>query len=69
MNLIKLLAAIIITIIIFVIIGFIGNFLVKVDSNKSQKTAYKIDIPETSVDSASQTVSNDNIEAISSLSS
>ena len=63
----KILAAIIITIIIFVIIGFIGNFLVKVDSNESQKTAYKIEIPETSVDSASQTVSNDNIEAISSL--
>ena len=45
----KILASIIVTIIIFVIIGFIGNFLVKVDHNKNQETAYKIEIPETSV--------------------
>ena len=63
----KILASIIVTIIIFVIIGFVGNFLVKVNYNKNQETAYKIEIPETSVDSTSQTVSNDNIEAISSL--
>ena len=52
----KILASIIITIIIFVIIGFIGNFLVKVDYNENQETAYKIEIPETSVDSTTQTV-------------
>ena len=60
----KILAAIIITIIIFVIIGFIGNFLVKVDYNKNQETAYKIEIPEISVDSIAQTVLKDKIEAI-----
>ena len=63
----KILAAIIITIIIFVIIGFVGNFLVKVDYNKNQETAYKIEIPETSVDSTTQTVLKDEIESISSL--
>ena len=63
----KILASIIVTIIIFVIIGFIGNFLVKVDYNENQETAYKIEIPETSVDSTTQKVSNDNIEEISSL--
>ena len=63
----KILAVIIITIIIFVIIGFIGNFLVKVDYNEKKETAYKIEIPETSIDSTIQTVPKDNIEAISSF--
>ena len=63
----KILAAIIIAIIIFVIIGFVGNFLVKVDYNNNQETAYKIEIPETSVDSTTQTVLKDEIESISSL--
>ena len=63
----KILTVIIITIIIFVIIGFIGNFLVKVDYNKNQETAYKIEIPETSVVKTTQTDQKDSIEAISSL--
>ena len=42
----KIIASIIIAIIIFIIIGFIGNYLVTIDHPKNQETAYKIDIPE-----------------------
>ena len=64
----KILVSIIITIILFVIIGVIGNFVVKIKYDKSQETAYKIDIPETSADLTTQIATNDEeIEAISSL--
>ncbi len=63
----KIVAAIIVTIIIFVIIGFIGNFLVKVDYNEKKETAYKIEIPETSVVKTIPTDQKDSIETISSL--
>ena len=63
----KILTVIIITIIFFVIIGFIGNFLVKVDHDENQETAYKIEIPETPVITTTQTDQKDSIEAISSL--
>ena len=64
----KILVSIILALIIFVIIGFIGNFTVKLDNSESQKNAYKIDIPETSNDSNIQTVVNDEmIKAISPL--
>ena len=44
----KILASIIVAIIIFVIIGLVGNFVVKINYDEPQITAYKIDIPETS---------------------
>ena len=63
----KILAAIIITIIIFVIIGIIGNLVVNIDYEE-QETAYKIDIPENTTQSAVQTSSNnEEIEPISPL--
>ena len=63
----KILAAIIITIIIFVIIGIIGNLVVNIDYEE-QETAYKIDIPENTTQSAVQTSSNnEEIESISPL--
>ena len=64
----KILASIIVAIIIFVIIGLVGNFVVKIKYDESQETAYKIDIPETSDDLTTQIAINDEeIEAISSL--
>ena len=64
----KILASIIVAIIIFVIIGLVGNFVVKIDYDKAQETAYKIDIPEASADSSAQTSTNDEmVEAISLL--
>ena len=64
----KILASIIVAIIIFVIIGLVGNFVVKINYDESQITAYKIDIPEASTDSSTQTSANDEmVEAISLL--
>ena len=64
----KILASIIVAIIIFVIIGLVGNFVVKINYDESQITAYKIDIPEASADSSTQTSANDEmVEAISLL--
>ena len=64
----KILASIIVAIIIFVIIGFVGNFIVKINYNESLVKAYKIDLPETSADSTIQKATNDEmVESISSL--
>ena len=63
----KIFASIIAAIIVFVIIGIVGNYLVKINKNDSQETAYKIEIPETSVVKTTQTDQKDSIEAISSL--
>ena len=64
----KILASIIVAIIIFVIIGLVGNFVVKINYDESQITAYNIDIPETSADSSTQTsANNEMVEAISLL--
>ena len=64
----KILASILVAIIIFVIIGFVGNFIVKINYNESLVKAYKIDLPETSADSTIQKATNDEIvESISSL--
>ena len=64
----KILASIIVAIIIFVIIGLVGNFIVKINYDESQIAAYKIDIPEASADSSTQTSANDEmVEAISLL--
>ena len=64
----KILASIIVAIIIFVIIGLVGNFVVKINYDESQITAYKIDLPEASADSSTQTsANNEMVEAISLL--
>ena len=64
----KILASIIVAIIIFVIIGLVGNLVVKINYDEPQITAYKIDIPETSDDSFTQTSANDEmVESISLL--
>ena len=64
----KILASIIVAIIIFVIIGLVGNLVVKINYDEPQITAYKIDIPETSADSSTQTSTNDKmVESISLL--
>ena len=64
----KILASIIVAIIIFVIIGLVGNLVVKINYDEPQITAYKIDIPETSDDSFTQTSANDGmVESISLL--
>ena len=64
----KILASILVAIIIFVIIGFAGNFIVKINYNESLVKAYKIDLPETSADSTMQKATNDEmVESVSSL--
>ena len=64
----KILASIILAIIIFIIIGLVGNFVIKISYDESQETAYKIDIPETSADSTTQITTNtEMVEAISLL--
>ena len=64
----KILASILVAIIIFVIIGFAGNFIAKINYNESLVKAYKIDLPETSADSTIQKATNDKmVESISSL--
>ena len=54
----KIIASVIIAIIIFAVIGFIGNLLVNLDDNNDQKTAYKIDLNEIPTESINQTASN-----------
>ena len=64
----KILASIIIAIILLIVINVVGNYLTKYDHNKVQETAYKIEIPETSVDISIKTaVNNEKIESVSSL--
>ena len=64
----KILASILVAIIIFVIIGFAGNFIVKINDSESLVKAYKIDLPETSADSTIQKATNDEmVESVSSL--
>ena len=64
----KILASIIVAIIIFVIIGLVGNFVIKINYDESLETAYKIDIPEASADLTTQIATNvEMVEAISLL--
>ena len=64
----KILASVLVAIIIFVIIGFVGNFIVKINYDESLDTAYKIDIPEVSADSlTTQTATNDEMVEVISL--
>ena len=50
----KIIASIIIALILFAIIGFISNLLVKNDSNQIQETAYVIEIPESTTSTNTQ---------------
>ena len=64
----KIIASILVAIIIFVIIGFVGNFIVKINYNESLVKAYKIDLPEASADSTMRKATNDEmVESVSSL--
>ena len=64
----KILASILVAIIIFVIIGFVGNFIVKINHNESLVKAYKIDLPEASADSTIRKATNDEMaESVSTL--
>ena len=64
----KIIASILVAIIIFVIIGFVGNFIVKINYNESLVKAYKIDLPETSADLTMQKATTDEmVESVSSL--
>ena len=63
----KILASIIIAIILLIIIGFIGNFIVKLDQEENQATAYIIDISNISNDSTMQKSANNEVESISLL--
>ena len=48
----KILASIILALIAVKIIGHIGDFIVDVDNQETQQTAYKIDIPESFTDTS-----------------
>ena len=62
----KIIASVILAIILFLVIGLIGNYLIKIDDN--QETAYKIEIPEVSSDSTTQIATNEQtIESITPL--
>ena len=64
----KIIASILVAIIIFVIIGFVGNFIVKINYNESLVKAYKIDLPEASADSTMRKATTDEmVESVSSL--
>ena len=63
----KIVASIILAIIIFTIIGLLGNYIIKIGDN-DKEIAYKIDIPEKETRSADMDKSNlENIESIESL--
>jgi hypothetical protein len=57
----KIIASIIIAIIVFVVIGFVGNFLVNTNNNDEQQTAYKIDINEISSNSSNNVSSEEKL--------
>ena len=64
----KFLASLIVAIIVFVIIGFLGNLIVNVNDDQNLETAYKIDVPEIDPSSnATSSVTNNTIESISPL--
>ena len=54
--------------ILFIIIGFVGNFVVRINYDETQETAYKIDIPEPNSNITSDSIStSSNIEPIIDL--
>ena len=55
-------------VILFVIIGLVGNFIINLKEDPEQKTAYKIEIPETENESSSKSLSGlETLEPISPL--
>ena len=64
----KILASIILAVLIIGGISFVGNLIVNVDHKKNQVTAYKIDIPESDINTRSAVnEKNEIIESISAL--
>ena len=63
----KFLASLIVAIIVFVIIGFLGNLIVDVNDDQNLETAYKIDVPEIDQSSNETSSANDTVESISLL--
>lgn len=64
----KIIASIVLAIILFVIIGLVGNFIVNLKEDPEQKTAYKIEIPETENESVPKSLSGlETLEPISPL--
>ena len=64
----KILASIILAILIIVGISYLGNLIVNIDQKENQVTAYKIDIPESDINTRSAVnEKNEIIESISAL--
>ncbi len=63
----KILASIIIALLVVTIISHLGDFIINIDNNKVQQTAYKIEIEENSTDSTQSLKKETNIEPISVL--
>ena len=64
----KIIASIIIALILFAIIGFISNLLVKNNSDTIQETAYVIEIPESTTSTNTQKENeNLNVEPVENL--
>ena len=51
----NILASIIIALILFFVIGIVGNYLIKLDHDEDQVTAYNIEIPEGSDEAKAKT--------------
>ena len=63
----KILASIILALIVVIVIGHIGDFIVNVDNTEIQQTAYKIEVPETVNDVSGSDSKEKVIEPISLL--
>jgi len=63
----KILAAIVMTMLIVTLIGHAGDLLVNIDQDKHHKTAYKIDVPETNEGQSTAVKNVEVIEPISTL--
>ncbi|PPR45438.1 MAG: Cytochrome c-552 [Alphaproteobacteria bacterium MarineAlpha5_Bin8] len=63
----KIIASIFVAIIVFIIIGLVGNLIVKKDQFVEQETAYLIEVPEKTAESVQSLNTDMQIESISSL--
>ena len=68
----KIIAAIIVALLVFVLISYAGDLIVKIDQEKNQETAYKIEIPEINSENSESAKSSQentylNIEPISDI--
>ena len=63
----KIIASIFVAIIIFIIIGLIGNFIVKKDQFTEQENAYLIELPEKTKETVQSSSIDEEVESISSL--